>query len=306
MWVNAEVHQDMINAARRQAALPGNGEKIGPLLDAGGDGVKQVTQAESFLTQNFKAVTVLNIQPEGWQEWGLEAKKKQIGTFVIGPAHFRSATHTVSTPQINAGNAIGTQAAAWFNANHGGKGEYGLLVLTAVARLIARTTSMESTMKKLVPNVKLVGKVEAATTEAGAEAAASLLAAHPNLKAILCFNDDGALGVVQAATEAGKTDPKDFWVGGVDGIQLAVDELKKPDSVFQASASFLLTFAAVQAQREMEKWLRGQSIPAGRDWETLLVTKKNALGYEKIIKDPLAPAVQSVYRRYSKPGKFHL
>ena len=57
--------------------------------------------------------------------------------------------------------------------------------------------------------------------EEGAAAAAALLAAHPEITALFCANDEVAVGVLQAARAAHKAVPADLSVVGFDNIDLA-------------------------------------------------------------------------------------
>jgi LacI family transcriptional regulator len=57
--------------------------------------------------------------------------------------------------------------------------------------------------------------------EGGYQAAQELLARHPDLDAIYCYNDLIALGVLQACAEAGRRVPGDIAVVGNDDILLA-------------------------------------------------------------------------------------
>ena len=57
--------------------------------------------------------------------------------------------------------------------------------------------------------------------DAGCAAARALLDAHPELTALLCYNDLVAVGVLRAAAELGRGVPQDLAVVGFDDIALA-------------------------------------------------------------------------------------
>ena len=59
------------------------------------------------------------------------------------------------------------------------------------------------------------------TVAGGQQASRKLLNQHPELTALLCFNDLVAVGVLQAAAEAGRRVPDDLAVTGYDDIELA-------------------------------------------------------------------------------------
>ena len=61
----------------------------------------------------------------------------------------------------------------------------------------------------------------APTVEGGSDAAITLLTAHPELDALLCYNDLVAVGALQAAASLGRVVPDDFAITGFDDIPLA-------------------------------------------------------------------------------------
>lgn len=56
------------------------------------------------------------------------------------------------------------------------------------------------------------------SVQAGRDAAAELLTAHPGLSAVICTSDILALGVLQYAAERGLSVPEDITVTGFDGV----------------------------------------------------------------------------------------
>jgi LacI family transcriptional regulator len=59
------------------------------------------------------------------------------------------------------------------------------------------------------------------TVDGGLQASRMLLTQHPELTALICYNDLVAVGVLQAAVEMGRCVPKDLSVTGYDDINLA-------------------------------------------------------------------------------------
>ena len=196
---------------------------------------------------------------------------------------------------MGAGFGVAEAAAEWFQEKKGGEGKWALFELTSIPALTARTLAMEVKMAELLPNVELVGKAEAYSNQTGVDGGASLLQAHPDLDAILCFNDDGMLGAQVAALEAGRDDPDDFWLGGVDAIAGALDEMKKGTSIVQASASFLFGASGALASMEMAQALQGESIPIWRNQTALIVNADNVEEYIADTADPMNPKIWDEY-----------
>jgi LacI family transcriptional regulator len=61
----------------------------------------------------------------------------------------------------------------------------------------------------------------APTVEGGHASTRSLLQAHPELTALMCFNDLVAVGALQACAELGRSVPRELAVSGYDDIPLA-------------------------------------------------------------------------------------
>ncbi len=59
------------------------------------------------------------------------------------------------------------------------------------------------------------------TVEGGQETSRLLLSQHPEITALICFNDLVAVGVLQAAADLGRRVPEDLAVTGYDDIHLA-------------------------------------------------------------------------------------
>jgi ABC-type sugar transport system substrate-binding protein len=120
------------------------------------------------------------------------------------------------------------------------------------------------------------------------------------MKAILCFDDDAALGALQVFTEQGKTDPNEFWLGGVDATPLAVAELQKGDSVYQASGSLLWEYSAVTCSHMLERAFAGKAHPRWLDSGAYIVTRQNVKQYTSLKNGALNPKYSWVYAKYQK------
>ena len=72
------------------------------------------------------------------------------------------------------------------------------------------------------------------SVEAGESAAAELLAAHPELTAVVCTSDILALGALRHATDRGLTVPDDLTITGFDGVPGG--RARRPDHGLAAGA----------------------------------------------------------------------
>ena len=116
-----------------------------------------------------------------------------------------------------AGMNIGTAAVEWATANGISTPIIGVLGNLADPEGVKRTSVAVETITEAFPDTEVSGEVEAfADAQVGAEGAGNLLAANPDINMLLTFNSIAGKGAVQAATEAGKTDPTTFFIGMAD------------------------------------------------------------------------------------------
>ena len=73
------------------------------------------------------------------------------------------------------------------------------------------------------PDVELVGRESGGESRVGTQPVIEdLLTAHPDIKAVICHNDDSAIAVINALRERGMDDVK---VGGIDAIEEFLDDM---------------------------------------------------------------------------------
>ncbi|HEY3613538.1 MAG TPA: sugar ABC transporter substrate-binding protein [Gaiellales bacterium] len=295
-----EVLKETYDAMKLQAKQKGNAESI-IVVDANGDSVKQHTQIDAFVAQKYDAIVFFVLSVEGWDSAVKAANKAKIGLFNHSASAIGGITQNVGLDQYAGGYGPGQAAAAWINKNHGGEADVGVLGILNDPQLKLRSAGFVAALKKLAPKAKVVGTVHAQTRDVGASAAASMLQANPGIKVIYSAGDDPGLGAFTAATEAGKTDGKDFYIASSDGTD-AVFEKITAGTIYQAGWSFLFPFSAVQMERDIEKFLRGQKVRPTRIQKGVLVTKANLSKIQKLQSNPLAPSAASIYKtgmRYS-------
>ncbi len=289
-WTTAELFTDIVNAMRQEASL--HGIEVGPILDAQGEIAGQMAQADAFLSLGVDGFVIVSATTD-WDDLVRRAVDRGIYVFTYNVGPTTGATMNIFK-RPGGGRALGQAAAKWINDRHEGKAEFATLVFTTAPSLRERSQAMKRAVLENAPNATLIGEIEAATIPDGARAARTLLEAHPNLKAIVCFNDDGALGAYAAVTETGKRDPNEFWIGGFDGTQAAVEKIAE-GGIYQATISFFVKFSAVQLMRDMVRCLRGERVPPTREIAFQLITPENVEEHQRLIADPLAPDAQYLY-----------
>lgn len=123
------------------------------------------------------------------------------------------------------------------------------------------------------PNIEVVAQQSANYSRADAlNVVQNLLQAHPEVNAILCCNDEMALGTAEAIDAAGLTGS--IMVSGQDANDDAVAALKEGKiTVTSFGNPYMQGYTAVQAAVDI---LEGKEVESFYEVETLVVTKENA------------------------------
>lgn len=302
--INIQILAEFFQTMRNQAALPGNREKI-IVRNSDGDDSKQQNQVQTMVKVGADAIAGFVAPTSGWEILTKQITGKGIGMFCHSASPVRYMTQNVGLDQFAAGYGLGTYAASWLQKNTGGKGQVGILAILNDPQLRLRSDGMKAALQKFAPSAKIVGEVAAQKQDEGASGAANLLQANPNLAVILSSGDDPGLGALTAATEAGKTNPAQFFLGSCDGTDAVLKEMAKK-GIYQATWTFLFPYSATQFQRDIEKFLRGQKVPPTRIMQGVLVTAANLAQQKQLAANPLAPANQWVYKRRMKYSNYQL
>ena len=286
-----EFYADM----QREAEKPENDIDL-VIVDADADAVKQFGDIEAFMAQGYDGIFFLLLTPEGMDDLVARAVDQGICMFNHSASPITGSTQNVVLDQHFSGYQVGKFAAEWIAANYGDADEVqvGIMGNRADPLLSERTQGLIDGVIENAANAEIAGEVEAITMDAGAEGAANLLQAHPDIKVLLSFNDDAGFGAYTGASEAGKEDPSQFFVGSADGTNLVLDEIAK-GGIYQATWSYLFPYSSTQWMRDMQRCLRGEDVPPTRLQKGLLVTADNLEEVQKIVAGPQDPDYQYLY-----------
>lgn len=295
--IEVEILNEFYADMRREAELPENQLSF-TVVDAGGDAIKQFGDIEAMVAQEYDGIFFLVLTPEGMDDLVARAVEQGIYVFNHSASPITGCTQNVVLDQHSSGYAVGEFAAKWINEKHGGVAEVGIMGNRADPLLQERTQGLKDGLMENAPDAVIVGEVEANTIELGSAGTANLLQANPDIKVILSFGDDAGYGAYTAATEAGKDDPDEFFIGSADGTQLVMDEIAK-GGIYQATWSYLFPFSATQFMRDMIVCLRGGEVPPTRMQKGLLVTAENLDEVREIALNPQAEDYQHLYEDLS-------
>jgi ribose transport system substrate-binding protein len=139
-------------------------------------------------------------------------------------------------PHDVSGKVIGDAAVAWINAQ---PSPPKILVLTSTKTpsSLARTDVPIGLVKSQTKG-EIVSTQDAVDQPSGLSVTETVLQAHPDLRCVIAFNDDGALGAMQAFKNAG-IPVDESWIGGQDGSIEALEAIKA-GTYFKACAALPL------------------------------------------------------------------
>lgn len=262
---------------------------------ANNDPALMIKQVGSIATDRTGAIVVAPIDPLSLAP----ALKKVIGAGAyVGAIVPPPATTVLNAPQYLTGKVLAEAAANHIRTRLGGKAKVVLLTHDSLQFLAPRFTAMRDTLRTL-PGVTVVADISPATVdkEGGYRTMKTILLAQPNIDVVLGA-DTVVLGALAALREAGKA-REDQFLGGIDGEQEAVAEIKKGASPYKASISLASSIFGYAMGQQAADWLEGKSIPQAMDILPWALTGSNIADYERDTANPGAvyadPARRAAY-----------
>jgi ribose transport system substrate-binding protein len=263
-------YMTMANGVKDEAKTQGLDALV---LDAQNKIDKQTADVEDALTKNVKALLINGVD-DGAKPLAQMALKKGIPVIALQ----RDLGESNATSFIGTNNVVlGEQLIHWYGKSLGGK-ESKVLIITGspgAASSEDRIKGIKETLPKYA-NIKVLamqtGYYDRAKSLPVAE---NLLQRHPDAEAILCLNDEMAMGALAAA----KAMNKKVKVTGMDANP---DALKAIDA---GEVYMTIALPPYDIGRTgvifAQKKLKGESIPARHIMEVSFVTKENVGKFKK-------------------------
>ena len=249
---------------------------------ANNDPALMIKQVGGIATDKTGAIVVAPIDPPSLAP----ALKKVIGAGAyVGAIVPPPATTVLNAPQYLTGKVLAEAAANYIRTRLGGKAKVVLLTHDSMQFLAPRFTAMRDTLRTL-PGVTIVADISPATVdkEGGYRTMKTILLAQPKIDVVLGA-DTVVLGALAALRDAGKA-RADQFLGGIDGEQEAVVEIKKGDSPYKASISLASSIFGYAMGQQAADWLDGKSIPQAMDILPKALTSSNIADYERDTANP--------------------
>ncbi|MBP1993866.1 sugar ABC transporter substrate-binding protein [Paenibacillus eucommiae] len=200
--------------------------------DGKGDAANQVSAVENFITQKMDVIVISPVDEKALEPAVKEAKKANI-VVISSNQNIVGSDAFLTVPEHGYGSAIGEVAGKWIAEKLNGEAEVAIIDFPELKSIIERADGIREAIIKHAPNAKIVANQSANTVEKGMKAMETILQAHPNVKVVAAVNDAGALGVYEVV-KAAKKDTPDFFIGGLDATQEALQKIKE-DTIYRAT-----------------------------------------------------------------------
>lgn len=249
---------------------------------ANNDAAQMVEQVRGMATDGTGAIVVAPIDPPSLAP----ALRNVIGAGAyVGAIVPPPATTVLNAPQYATGRVLAEAASEYIRSRLGGKAKVVLLTHDSLQYLAPRFTAMRDTLRVL-PGVTIVADISPATVdkEGGYRTMQTILLAQPKIDVVLGA-DTVVLGALAALREAGKA-RADQFLGGIDGEQEAVAEIKRDGSPYKASISLASSIFGYAMGQHAADWLEGKSVPQAMDILPKALTRDNIADYERDTADP--------------------
>lgn len=282
----ANLQEDMPFAVRvregiqKAAKDAGNVDLI--LADNRLDGKTAMDNANNFITQQVDGVIEFQTDENFGKEMMRKFNEKNIPVVAID-IPMPGATF-FGVDNYKAGHMSGVNLGQWIKANWGGKVDT-LIMLELpqsgpipAERMRGQREGVESVAGKIAdPNVVHLDSKN--TLEEARRLVADTLTRLPNSHhiAIVCINDDTALGAINAAEAAGRK--KDIAVGAVDGSDRGREEIRKPDSPHKGSTASFPEKYGEKIMPVLLKGIQGEKMPGKFFTTHVVLTKGNVDKY---------------------------
>ncbi len=201
--------------------------------DANNDATAMLNAMENYIADDYDAIIISPLDGNQLEEATKIAREKGI-TVISHAQGVPGASLNYILDEYAYGWSGGIQAGQWIVDNLGGEAEVAILTTSNIKELQQRSQGIEEGILSVAPNAVIVARQPGNLVEVGLKATESILQANPNVQVIASVNDAGALGAYEAVVAANKV-TENFFIGGLDATQEALDKMAEEDSIFRAT-----------------------------------------------------------------------
>jgi ribose transport system substrate-binding protein len=227
---------------------------------AGFDPATNVEQMQTFLASGVGAMFVVDLDVAAQRPVIDEAMDSGVAVFTV---NFGPSTCQMLADQY----ATGKRAAEWMvdyvNEHLGGTANILLFNFDNKEGLVPRSTAVRDVIEAAGPTFKIVVDQlgDPQTQEFGFEVMNTVLQSNPEVNVVIGA-DTFVLGALSALQAAGKDDPSQYLLVGMDGEQQAIDTVASGDTSLRMTTGFALPAVGVVPGAFAARWLDGLAIPS--------------------------------------------
>lgn len=247
---------NVAEAARRFAAKnPGVSLEM---LDAQDDSVREQDQVVTLLDSGIDALVVLPVESNSVAAIVQAAQEANKPLIFVNRNPFHGRDMPKNIYYVGANTMLeGEEQMRYIVGKMGDAGEIAIIMGALSHEATQNRSDGVRRVAAEYPNISIVGEETATWQRAlGINAGENLITAHPELKAILCNNDEMALGALIACQNMDRTD---ILVAGIDGVRDATNSIKAG-----GLAASVLQDSGAQGQGALElamRIVRGENPP---------------------------------------------
>lgn len=215
---------NVAEAARRFAEK--NPEIVLEMMDAQDDTVREQDQVVTLIGSGIDALVVLPVDSSIASAIVQAAQESNTPLIFVNRNPFHGQEMPANIYYVGANTLLeGEEQMRYIAKKMGGEGDVAIIM----GALSHEATQNRSDGVRRVaaenPGIKIVGEETATWQRAlGINAGENLITAYPSLKAIVCNNDEMALGALIACQNM---DRRDILVAGIDGVRDATNSIKQ-------------------------------------------------------------------------------
>ncbi|MCD8141343.1 MAG: substrate-binding domain-containing protein [Planctomycetaceae bacterium] len=247
---------NVAEAARRYAAK--NPGVVLEMLDAQDDSVREQDQVVTLLDSGVDALVVLPVESNSVAAIVQAAQEANKPLIFVNRNLFHGMEMPKNIYYVGANTLLeGEEQMRYIAGKLGGEGEIAIIMGALSHEATMNRSDGVRRVAAEYPGITIVGEETATWQRAlGINAGENLITAHPNLKAILCNNDEMALGALIACQNMDRTD---ILVAGIDGVRDATNSIKAG-----GLAASVLQDSGAQGQGSIDlavRVVRGENVP---------------------------------------------
>jgi len=245
----------------------------------GNDTAKLLDAVENFHQAGCQAMILSVVDPALPTEAIKEAQDD--GIFILtteNPLDFADCWSGADNTET--GKALGKNATDWINTTFDQSEEVKICLVYNMGSLTSeeRMAGVRTALEEYAPNAKIVGEAKGVNNAQGVAAGENFMQAYPDLNCVICVNDAGALGVLEAFTAANFGGDK-VGIFGCDLNEQAIEELQNTGSMFRGSVSQNLVIKAGEMIDICYAAMNGQDYPSELPYDRMAVTQETIADY---------------------------